>query len=118
MRHIQKKDSPDFFQAFVRKSHPGSWEEIHRAEPPVYGDVCQALTEEQNSLCGYTEIPLYKGCTHIDHYYKRTLYPEKCFCWDNLILAGLDDGFGARFKDKRINSVCQKTPNYRFMNEL
>ncbi|SCD20200.1 TIGR02646 family protein [Proteiniphilum saccharofermentans] len=101
MRHIEKKNSPEVFQDFILKNSPAVWDDIHKSQLRIYEDICEVLLKEQNNLCGYTELPL--NNKHIDHYHKRVLYPEKCFCWDNLIMATLDDDFGARYKDKQIN---------------
>lgn len=103
MRHFEKNNSPEIFQDFIRKNNPTSWDNMHSAQPQIYGSVCEELLKEQNDLCGYTELPLKEGHRHIDHYYKRSLFPEKCFCWDNFIMATMDSDFGARYKDKQIN---------------
>lgn len=105
MRHIDKNDTPVFFQDFLRRDRPSSWEDLHKAEPPVYKDICLALLEEQDNVCGYTELPLKTDHMHIDHYHKRALFPEMCFCWDNFIMATMDDDFGARYKDYQINNM-------------
>lgn len=79
------------------------WDDIHKSQLQIYENICEALLKEQNNLCGYTELPL--NNKHIDHHHKRVLYPEKCFCRDNLIMATLDDDFGARYKDKRLRGM-------------
>jgi len=60
------------------------------------------LTEEQNQLCGYTEI--YIGDdeeSHIDHYIKRADNNRLTFEWNNLVVAIADNDFGANFKDNK-----------------
>jgi len=74
---------------------------FHNKYKNVYEETrLQILTDEQNQLCGYTEIYIneLKEC-HIDHYKKREFASELTFDWANLIVATKDDGFGANYKD-------------------
>jgi len=74
---------------------------FHNKYKDIYEETrLQILTDEQNQLCGYTEIYIneLEEC-HIDHYKKREFFPEHTFDWDNLIVATKDDDFGANFKD-------------------
>lgn len=74
---------------------------FHNKYKDVYEEArLQILTDEQNQLCGYTEIYIneLEEC-HIDHYKKREFFPELTFDWGNLIVATKDDDFGANFKD-------------------
>ena len=71
------------------------------------------LFDEQKGLCGYTELPLTItiDSSHFDHFRKRngimgqkqTLQLE----WTNLIIASVDEDFGAKYKDKHI--IVNKT---------
>jgi len=79
---------------------------FHNKYKDIYEETrLQILTDEQNQLCGYTEIYIneLEEC-HIDHYKKREFFSELTFDWDNLIVATKDDDFGANFKDNKYNS--------------
>ena len=74
---------------------------FHNKYKEIYEDTrLQILTDEQNQLCGYTEIYIneLEEC-HIDHYKKREFASALTFDWNNLIVATKDDDFGANFKD-------------------
>jgi len=74
---------------------------FHNKYKDVYEETrLQILTDEQNQLCGYTEIYIneLEEC-HVDHYKKREFFSELIFDWNNLVVATKDDNFGANFKD-------------------
>ena len=76
---------------------------FHNKYKDIYEETrLKILTDEQNQLCGYTEIYIneLEEC-HIDHYKKREFFSELTFDWDNLIVATKDDDFGANFKDNK-----------------
>ena len=60
------------------------------------------LTDEQSQLCGYTEIYINEVKDgDIDHYRKRSIFPQLTFDWNNLIVAIKDSDFGANYKDNK-----------------
>jgi len=78
---------------------------FHNKYKEIYEETrWQILNEEQNQLCGYTEIYINKleDC-HIDHYIKREFVSRLTFDWDNLIVATKDSDFGANYKDNTYN---------------
>ena len=104
---------------------------FHSKYPDIYQDArWQILVDEQNQLCGYTE--LYIGNleeSHIDHYKKREHFSDLTFDWNNLIVATKDDSFGANYKDKTykinkneypliFNPVVDNVENYFYYNEF
>ena len=99
MRKIDKQTPLTDFSRFVSKNHPTRWEEL----PPTISSDSRfcILCNEQDCLCGYSEIILEEssGSSHIDHYYKRDLFPAKIYDWDNLIVSTIDEDFGGKYKD-------------------
>lgn len=63
------------------------------------------LDVEQCSLSGYTELPLKLENSHIDHFYKRSLFSQMVHSWDNFIVDSLDETYGARYKDKHVRNT-------------
>ena len=102
-------------QSFNRHEH-SQWSEIHLKEnQPVYEECLMVCEVDQCELCGYTEVPLNQGLSHIDHYIKRDIDPNLTFCWENMIAAVKDDKFGADWKDNHIkrNDYDKKMKCYR-----
>lgn len=60
------------------------------------------LSVEQDGLSGYSEVPLRIDETHIDHFYKRSLFRDKVHSWDNLVVDTIDETYGAKYKDKQV----------------
>lgn len=108
MRKINKGVHSTLFDNFVTNNSPTIWDDIHTEGDPkdAYEETkLQILADEQSQLCGYTELPIkeLRYC-HIDHYRKRSMFPELIFDWNNLIVATNDDIFGARYKDAIIEN--------------
>ncbi|PDP71693.1 retron system putative HNH endonuclease [Tannerella forsythia] len=99
MRKIDKQTPLTDFSKFVSKNHPTRWEEL----PPAISSESRfcILCNEQDCLCGYSEIILEESpaSSHIDHYYKRDLFPKKTYDWNNLIVSTIDEDFGGKYKD-------------------
>lgn len=99
MRKIDKQTPPTDFSEFVSQHHPKRWEQL---PPKISSDsrFC-ILCNEQDCLCGYSEIILEESpnSSHIDHYYKRDLFPQKTYDWNNLIVSTIDEDFGGKYKD-------------------
>lgn len=73
------------------------------------------LTIEQDGLSGYTEVPLRIDDSHIDHFYKRSLFVDKVHSWDNLVVDTIDETYGAKYKDKNIRIA---TDNIKVINPV
>jgi uncharacterized protein (TIGR02646 family) len=103
MRKINKRDPLPAFLTFKEKNPSANWDTFHEKAKDIYNATREMiLMEEQNCLCGYTEIP-FEDFTdaHLDHFLKKSLSPKDTFNWNNLIAATLDDDFGANHKDKK-----------------
>lgn len=87
----------------IRNDKPANWDDFSLGHQNVSRKVrLHILCEEQDSLCGYTELPISDpfDC-HIDHYRKKSQFQALTFDWDNFVVATMDDGFGARYKDNK-----------------
>lgn len=106
MISVKKKAPLKSFEDFVRREKPKDWSEIHAKEkyPNLYRDTKAALVEEQGDVSPYTEEPLPKESrnAHIDHFCKRSFFPNLTFEWNNLFVDSLSENYGAKFKDKKI----------------
>ncbi|MDR1181186.1 MAG: TIGR02646 family protein [Bacteroidales bacterium] len=112
MRKINKNVAPQRFSDMCLKNKPANWDEFHRNHQEIYNDCRETLLiNEQDCLCGYTELPIKNSTdTHIDHYRKKSLFPELCFEWNNFIASTNSDDFGARYKD---NKYCSLKSDYQ-----
>ena len=81
------------------------------------------LDIEQHGLSGYTEAPLHIETSHIDHFYKRSLFLDKVYSWDNLVVDTIDETYGAKYKDKlvkiapdnlKVINPVTESPNFYF----
>jgi uncharacterized protein (TIGR02646 family) len=101
MRKIDKTKPIGPFQRFVRTNPTANWRDFHELAKDVYFETREhILLEEQNCLCGYTELPIEEvNDCHLDHYVKRDFAPNRTFDWNNLIASCNDDDFGAKYKD-------------------
>lgn len=59
------------------------------------------LSQEQEGRSAYTERCVKLEGTHIDHFYKRELFPQRCFDWNNLLVAEDIEAYGAKYKDNK-----------------
>lgn len=107
MRKIEKQQPLECFEDF-KKENPGVDWNHDFSNPRLPSFRCyeeirfQILLEEQQILCGYTELFINnEKNTHIDHYIKRSFDNTKTFDWNNLIVSCNDDDFGARYKDMK-----------------
>ena len=110
MKRINKRE-PLFFTDFIRKNNPVNWSDIAeiRDNIRIYmlsGLVPDASIEnntisEQNFQCAYTEIDIEKNnsSSHIDHFYKQSMFPDLRFKWANLFTSTNNEYFGAKYKD-------------------
>ena len=101
MRKINKTAPITSFQRFVSANPTANWRTFHELAKDVYQESRDhILLEEQNCLCGYTEMPIEDITdSHLDHYVKRDFAASKTFDWNNLIASCNHDDFGAKYKD-------------------
>lgn len=101
MRKIDKGVPVESFSEFV-KAHPNArWEDAK--------DVSWIWREymlrcEQHWMSGYTEEPLRLDRSHIDHSCKQSLFNALIFDWNNYVVDGVDETYGAKFKDKYVKT--------------
>lgn len=98
MLKSKKHDAPDFFKTYIHHHHPDSWGQANPAERKHWHDYI--LTNEQDGLSLYTEVPCTHGATHIDHFRRRTDFPQLTFEWGNLVVDTNSNDYGARYKDR------------------
>ena len=110
MRKISKQKPLSDFATFVSKNNPTEWGQLP-SKISADSRLC-ILCNEQDCLCGYSEMVLEEDSafSHIDHYYKRNLFPQKTFDWNNLIVSTIDEDFGGKYKD---NTYKIKTEEYQ-----
>lgn len=97
MRKINKGIPFCDFTHYVEANHPTDWSQLPGSIS--YAARCHILKNEQDGICGYTELCLSDNDSHIDHYVKQSIDSSKIFIWDNLIVASVDEDFGAKYKD-------------------
>lgn len=99
MKKINKQNPLPDFATFVSNNNPTEWGQLP-SKISADSRFC-ILCNEQDCLCGYSEMILEEDSTssHIDHYYKRNLFPQKTFDWNNLIVSTIDEDFGGKYKD-------------------
>jgi len=107
MRKINKQTPLANFNGSIYNDDCSDWGCFHEKYKDKFQEArLHILLEEQNGLCGYTEIYINneEEC-HIDHYKKKNsaFYPSLVFDWSNLIVATKDSDFGANFKDNKYN---------------
>lgn len=73
------------------------------------------LNCEQHGMSGYTEEPLKQENSHIDHFRQKSLFNTLVFDWNNFIVDGVDETYGAKFKDKYVTS---REDNDRLINPV
>ena len=112
MRKLDKGEPVQQFTDFIRRTHPERWEDA-KDESQVWRK--HIIEHEQSGLSGYTETPLHLEKSHIDHFKKQSLYPQLVFEWNNYVVDGKDDTYGARFKD---NSIRNRADNEKLINPV
>ena len=101
MRKIDKGAPIESFSKFVRTHPHARWEDAKDMRP-VWRKYM--LNCEQHGMSGYTEEPLKQENSHIDHFRKQSLFNTLVFDWNNFIVDGVDETYGAKFKDKCVTS--------------
>ncbi|PZF73563.1 retron system putative HNH endonuclease [Taibaiella soli] len=134
MRKINKAHALASFCDFSHQNPGADWN-IDFSRPgarghPIYIDTrTTILIGEQDCICGYSEIPIEdeRDC-HIDHFRKRSMFPQDTFNWNNLIAACNHEAFGAKYKDNKsgirqldyaniFDPVVDAVQNYFYYNE-
>ena len=101
-----KKNTPlDSFTDYVCHEKPKTWDDLHKQTkfPNLYSQIKLAIVNEQGGVSAYTEEPISKN-SHIDHFYKRCLFPKMTFEWNNLFVDGLSEHYGAKYKDSVVSN--------------
>lgn len=101
MRKIDKGAPIAPFSDFVRTHQPVKWEDAKDVSRLWRKHI---LVYEQHCMSGYTEKPLLLAGSHIDHFRKQSLFNAFVFDWNNFVVDGVDETYGARFKDKYVKS--------------
>lgn len=109
MRNINKGEPHGAIQEFLRQQEWTMSQNHHR----IWREII--LSTEQYGISGYTEAPLRIDDSHIDHFYKRSLFRDRVHLWNNLIVDTIDETYGAKYKDK-----CVRTSedNIRLINPV
>lgn len=106
MLQIVKSD-PSFFNQKIRQHKPKNWDETQ----PFRAELRKHIWEvEQNHQCAYTELYLKSSNredSHIDHFRTQNLFPKDFDKYDNLFVAGKQEDFGAKYKDKNLSDRKQ-----------
>lgn len=103
---------------FINKTNPplrfNYWKNTYAAESnwsdfagsEIYDLLRKALVNQQNNLCCYCEIALKEidyVDAHIEHFFTRSGFPEKTFCFDNLLASCQCNDSCGHEKDKEKN---------------
>lgn len=110
MRKIDKGVPVESFSTFV-KTHPKAEWAAAKNVSRIWREYI--LNYEQHGMSGYTEEPLRLDRSHIDHFRKQSLFSEFIFDWNNYVVDGIDETYGAKFKDKYVKS---RKDNDRLIN--
>ena len=86
------KNQPTFFAELVKNRK--KWEEFKDKKR-----LNEFLLKEQEYMCVYCESKIIKEF-HIDHFYKRDLFPNLTFDYNNLFISCNDENHSAKYKDK------------------
>jgi len=85
------KNKPQFFDKLIKDKK--IWGDLKDRK-----ELNQVLKIEQNNMCAYCESKLKNF--HIDHFFKRDLFPKQTFEYNNLFLSCDFEIHCAKFKDK------------------
>ena len=102
MKHIIKKLEPVGLE--YARQHNLNWDEFHEQCHDSYVACRIQAHEEQVGECAYTGMPLNDSANiHLDHFKKKSIYPNSTFDWNNLFAAIKNHQFGADYKDNYID---------------
>lgn len=106
MKTIDKRDSyPDLQNA---KARWHNWDAFVHGDHARYLRLRKQIIEDQKDECAYTGLWIGDGCSHkvhLDHFKKKSIYPEYEFSGMNLFGAVKNDSYGSDFKDARIHGT-------------
>jgi len=91
-----------------------SWTDFVENAHNDYLQVRNQALADQGQECAYTGLWLGEHTSqklHIDHFLKRSLYPEHQFNWDNLFAAAKDLNCGSDYKDHNIHGPKANSDN-------
>lgn len=104
MKTIAK--SPEHDCLGKAKDKGWSWDEFVDKDHDNYVTVRNQALTDQKQECAYTGLWLGSGTNHIlhiDHFRKKSIYPELRFDWNNLFAAAKNLKCGSDYKDKNIH---------------
>jgi len=101
-----EKNEPEFFLS-AKKNLPlqsDSWGNSQIQH--IRADLANFILKEQFNLCIYCEkyVANYPNDCHIDHFKKRSLFPNKTLDYNNLLVSCNKGNRCAKYKDKKINN--------------
>ena len=101
MKRITKGTPPEYFCSLPQQYPGAGWEVTRDISFMLRKHI---LYDDQHGLCAYTELRLspHSSCSHIDHFRKRSLFREKTFEYNNLLVSCNSEYYSAKYKDKRI----------------
>lgn len=100
MRKINKNQPYQEFVDFIRGIKSNDWNQLDSSVRRNTREYI--LNNEQFGLSGYTERKIDLDSSHIDHFVQRDDDPKQTFLWKNLIVDEIEDRYGARHKDNKI----------------
>ena len=100
MRKIDKGAPINSFSEFMR-THPSKWEDAKNVSREWREHI---LNKEQHFMSGYTEAPISLDKSHIDHFRRQFLFNKFIFDWNNFVVDGVDETYGAKFKDNFVKT--------------
>ena len=112
MRQIKRANADiSRFNSWAKQKKLREWYEFSDPFAP-YFDAYKATRDhievlEQDCLSAYTEKPL-GSMIHIDHFRKKSMYPQFTFDYANFLVDDRNDNYGACYKDKNA-SVTKDT---------
>ena len=95
MLKITKK-KPDFFDDLVKGKK--SWDNLRGEEKKIITEYLKK--NEQEGMCAYCESKLKENSYHIEHFRKRSLFPELTFDYNNLFLSCNNENSCGKHKDR------------------
>jgi uncharacterized protein (TIGR02646 family) len=85
MKHIQKQQSPQYFEDWKTKNPRANWNNFSGTNE--HSNLRTDLIAEQNQMCCYCEVKIENNGTssHIEHLKDRKNFPKEMFNYDNLL---------------------------------
>jgi len=99
MRQI--KEVPQFYKDYLKKEKPSVWD-VFSLQVELNKQIAK---DEQFEVDAYTQQRLSSKQRLIDHYYKRSLFPELTFDYNNFFVANHNVKYGADYKDNHVKKI-------------